>query len=92
VRSRTAHEQCIGWVDRPLFSRDGASLVFMYRVGRCKAGGPSWETSSYLFTIGADGSGLWRCALRDGKTTHPYTQMRSCAARPLVPAHKWHSP
>ena len=64
VRSRTAHEQCIGWVDGPMFSRDGASLVFTYRVGRCKAaGGSSWESSSYLFTVGADGSGLWRCAL-----------------------------
>ena len=61
MRSRGG-QQCIGWVDKPLFSRDGASLVFVYRVGRCKAAGPTWESGSYLFTVSVDGTGLWRCA------------------------------
>ena len=64
VNSRGRHEQCIGWVDKPLFSRDGSSLVFVYHVGRCKAGsGASSDSSSYLFTVNADGTGLWRCGL-----------------------------
>ena len=60
-RAAAAHDQCLGWVDKPLFSRDGARLVFTYHVGRCK-GARGEPPSSYLFTIGADGSGLWRCA------------------------------
>ena len=56
-----AHDHCLGWVDRPLFSRDGASLVFTYHVGRCK-GARGEPPSSYLFTVGADGSSLWRYA------------------------------
>jgi hypothetical protein len=59
-RAAATHDQCLGWVDKPLFSRDGASLVFAYHVGRCK-GARGESPSSYLFTVSADGSGLWRC-------------------------------
>ena len=57
-----ARDQCLGWVDRPLFSHEGASLVFAYHVDRCKGSTHGKPPSSYLFTVGADGSGLWRCA------------------------------
>ena len=91
MRSRTAHEQCMGWVDRPLFSRDGASLVFIYRAGRCKAGGASWESSSYLFTVGADGRGLWRCAHSTKLANIACVQVpvRTCSEGLHVPGTGW---
>lgn len=57
------------------FSRDGSGIVFLYHIGRCTAGGQadagaasagSAQTWMYLFTVAADGSGLWRVPVCDG--------------------------
>jgi hypothetical protein len=52
------------------FSRDSSSIVFLYHIGGCKAAGQagaagstsagSRQTWTYLFTVAADGSNLWR--------------------------------
>ena len=56
------------------FSRDSSSIVFLYHIGGCKAAGQagaagsasagSRQTWTYLFTVAADGSNLWRVPVR----------------------------
>ena len=56
------------------FSRDGSSIVFLYHISGCKAAGQagaaesasagSRQTWTYLFTVSADGSNLWRVPVR----------------------------
>jgi hypothetical protein len=52
------------------FNRDSSSIVFLYHIGGCKVAGQqvdaagaaagSRQTWTYLFTVAADGSNLWR--------------------------------
>lgn len=62
------------------FSRDGFSIAFLYHIGRCKAAGQadagavsagSGRSWTYLFTVAADGSNLWRVPVRSPGTLGP---------------------
>ena len=47
------------------FSADGRGIVFLYRIGRCpRFFGAYFRT--YVFTINADGSHLWRVPVVEG--------------------------
>lgn len=47
------------------YNREGSSAVFLYHIGRCKStvagGAPAW---TFVFTVRADGGGLWRLPVR----------------------------
>lgn len=68
------------------FSRDSSSIVFLYHIGGCKAGGQagaaggasagSRQTWTYLFTVAADGSNLWRVPVCPLHTLQLHTTAR----------------
>lgn len=53
---------CLGWVSSAVFSRDGESVAFHYRVARCAA--DKLPPLSFVYTIGIDGKNLWRYVSR----------------------------
>lgn len=59
-RGGKAAASCLGWVSSAVFSRDGESVAFLYRVGRCAS--ERHPRLSFLYTIDIDGKHLWRCA------------------------------
>lgn len=60
-RGGKAAANCMGWVSSAVFSRDGESVAFRYRVGRCA--GDKSPPLSFVYTVDIDGRQLWRCVV-----------------------------
>jgi hypothetical protein len=61
-RGGKSFAHCLGWVSSAVFSRDGESVAFHYRVARCAA--DKLPPLSFVYTIGIDGKHLWRYGSR----------------------------
>jgi len=57
-RGGKASAMCLAWISAAVFSRDGDSLAFTYKVGHCP--NERTPTLTFVYTVDIDGKRMWR--------------------------------